>query len=107
MSMSWRPKGHPSTWWLVLVIPLAASVAFGLWDDATMAAGCSGHRSPPGTVIGLALIGAAGISAGSVAVYMRQRFWVVAVQSILSWLATFIGVVYAFLVVGAQHGCWN
>jgi hypothetical protein len=72
-----------------------------------MPSGCQGHHSPRAIVIGLALIGAAGITAGSVAVYMRQPFWAVAVQSILTWLVTFMGVVYAGLVVGAQHGCWS
>jgi hypothetical protein len=107
MSMVQRPKGHHSAWWLVLVIPLLASVAFWLWDDATMASGCSGQHGRPVVVIALALIGAAGITAGSVAVYMRQRFWVVAVQSISTWLVAFIGVVYAGAMVGAQHGCWS
>jgi uncharacterized membrane protein len=91
----------------VLVIPLVASVAFWLWDDGTMAPGCSGHRGLPAAAFALALIGGAGITAASVAFYMRQRFWVIAVQAILTLFVTFAGVVYAGVLVGAQHGCWS
>jgi len=93
------------TWWIILVIPGLVSVAFGLWLSETMPAGCSGHHNT--AWVGFGVISIATLVTGAVAVHAKQRGWVVAVQTVLTLVATFFGVVVAGLAVGGAHGCWS
>lgn len=95
------------TFWLAVVLPFVAAGVGSLWLEAAVRPGCSAGGGGPGRV-GLALlVGAVAVAVGAYAWHRRRSALAIAVQVVFSLALAAVVMLFALLVWGAAHGCFN